>query len=243
MSKCADCRLFQLENSGNGCIHLNRPGGLALTAQVMDLCHLPEGARILDVGCGASATMQFLTEKMSLHATGMDLSREQLQRGNRAAKDLSLVQAAADLLPFPSGTEDAVLSECSLSLMGNLEENLGEVRRVLRPGGKLALTDIYIRQIEHLGDMECLSASRCLAGAMQQSQIISTLERHGFQIRTWQDQTVHLKQWLARMVFSLGSLNNFYRLLASDDAGAGKMVEQLGQNIKLGYYALVAEKM
>jgi arsenite methyltransferase len=243
MSNCTDCHLFQLENSGNGCIHLNRPGGLALTAQVMDLCHLPEGARILDVGCGASATVQFLAEKMSLRVTGLDMSREQLQRGKSTAKDLSLVQAAADVLPFPSGAEDAVLSECSLSLMGNLEENLGEVRRVLHPGGKLALTDIYIRQIEHPGDVECLSASRCLAGAMQQSQIISALEGHGFQIQAWQDQTVHLKQWLARMVFSLGSLNNFYHLLAMDDSGAKKMVEQFGQNIKLGYYALIAKKI
>jgi arsenite methyltransferase len=243
MSSCSDCRLFQLENSGNGCIHLNRPGGIALTAQVMDLCHLPEGARVLDVGCGASATVQYLAEKMNLRVTGLDMSREQLQRGKSTDKDLSLVQAAADVLPFPSGAEDAVLSECSLSLMGNLEENLSELRRVLQPGGKLALTDIYIRQIEHAGDVDCLSASRCLAGAMPQSQIISALEGYGFHIQAWQDQTIHLKQWLARMVFSLGSLNQFYSLLTGSEDDGKMLSDHLGQNLKLGYYLLVAEKI
>jgi arsenite methyltransferase len=243
MSTCENCRLFQLENSVNYCIHLNRPGGLALTEQVVYLCHLPEGARILDVGCGASATVQYLAEKMSLRATGMDVSYEQLQRGMSTANDLSLVQAAADVLPFSSRAEDAVLSECSLSLMGNLEENLAEIRRVLQPGGKLALTDIYIRQIEHAEDMEYLSASHCLVGVMQQSQILAALERHGFHIQTWQDQTVHLKQWLARMVFSLGSLNQFYNLLAGNEDDGKMLSKHLGQNIKLGYYLLVAEKI
>ena len=243
MINCADCHLFQLENSGKW-LYPPQPAG-RIGFDCAGNGSLPFAGKRPNSGRGLRSQRDrtILAEKMSLRVTGLDMSREQLQLGKRAGKDLSLVQAAANVLPFPSGMEDAVLSECSLSLLGNLEENLGEARRVLRPGGKLALTDIYIRQIKHLGDVECLSASHCLAGAMQQCQIMSELEGHGFQIRAWQDQTVHLKQWLARMVFSLGSLNNFYHLLASDDTAAEKMAEQLGQNIKLGYYALVAEKV
>jgi arsenite methyltransferase len=118
-----------------------------------------------------------------------------------------------------------------------------EFHRVLRQGGRLILTDIYIRKLVDPSDMDCLSVSHCLSGVMTEGSIRGILSRQGFQVTTWQDKTDELKQWLARMVFKLGSLDAFYRQLVSDQKDAKYLCATLGGKLKLGYYLLTAEKL
>ena len=54
---------------------------------------------------------------------------------------------------------------------------------------------------------------------------------------------MHLKQWMARMVFELGSLNNFYRQLVASSEDACQLESALGNGLKLGYYLAIASKM
>ena len=237
MPDCARCSLFQLESENEGCLHLNRPGGLELTNTALVSCKLPASASVLDAACGAGATLQSLRDQ-GYGAIGIDLSMEML----RKCALLTTMQAHCNQVPLPALSQDAVLMECALSLSNEMVSALTEFNRLLRPGGWLVVTDIYIRELHDPQAMDCLTGSSCLSGAKTEVEIRSNIEGAGFSIRNWQDQTLVFKQWLARMVFKLGSLDAFYRQLSACETGSQALANTLGNKIKLGYYWLSAQK-
>lgn len=237
MPDCIRCPLFQLESENEGCLHLNRPGGLELTKTALASCQLPTGSSVLDAACGSGATLQFLCEQ-GYQTTGIDLSMDMLSSG----LTLPVIQANCTQIPIASSSQDAVLMECALSLSNETDHSLAEFSRLLRPGGWLLVTDIYIRELQNLRALDCLSSSSCLSGAQTEAYIHAKIEQAGFTIRIWQDQTPVFKQWLARMVFKLGSLNAFYRQLSACEADSEILTSNLGKGLKLGYYWMTAQK-
>jgi arsenite methyltransferase len=240
--ECASCQLFELESQGEDCFHINRPGGLTLTEQAIDLCHLPRNARILDVASGTGASLQYLTHHKKYNAIGLDFSHKMLLIGLDTYPDLTRLQADGGKLPFPDSSQDAVLMECALSFSNCAGVMINEFNRVLCQGGRLIVTDIYIRDLIDPSGMSYLSTAHCLAGVMTEEMIRSTITHQGFHVTTWQDHTFELKQWMACMVFKTGSLGAFYHLLVSNQKNAERLCEALGKKLKLGYYLLIAEK-
>jgi ubiquinone/menaquinone biosynthesis C-methylase UbiE len=95
------------------------------------------GARVLDLAAGTGVLMRALGDRHpDLDVVGLDLSRGMLSR----AAGLR-VQADAGRLPLASGTFDHVLCANAFHLFPTPKATLAEVRRVLRPGGLLTLTD------------------------------------------------------------------------------------------------------
>ncbi len=242
MPDCSACSLFQIESHNQDCLHVNRPGRLELTRKAVAASQLPAGSTVLDAACGTGATLDFLERQMGLRAVGVDLSRSMLTKSIQQHLKTG-VQASCLHLPLPAAYLDAVLMECALSLSGDLATSLHEFRRVLRPGGSLIVTDLYIREGFDTTSASCsLPASSCLAGARSEAYIRQQVEKAGFQITTWQDETFAFKEWLARMVFKLGSLQEVYRRMVSCDEDAECLAKTLGSNLKLGYYRLTAQK-
>jgi len=237
MPDCARCSLFQLESNNEGCLHVNRPGGLELTKTALASCNLSVGSSILDAACGSGATLRYLCEQ-GYQATGMDLSMDMLQSDSV----VPMIRANCRQVPLPSSSQDAVLMECALSLSNEAEGALAEFGRLLPPGGWLVVTDIYIRELHDPRALNCLSGTSCLSGAQTEDHILGQIETAGFTIQTWQDQTQIFKQWLASMVFKLGSLNAFYHQLSSCEGTAQELSDTLGSQIKLGYYWMAAQK-
>ncbi len=242
MPDCTTCPLFNVETQGGDCLHVNRPGGLLLTEQAVTLAGLPLRAKILDVGCGTSESLQFLTSQRRFIPIGMDLSLEMLLQGVELHPHLTRFQGMSALIPLPDLSLDAILTECTLSLAGNLEKTIQEFHQKIRPGGKLIVTDIYIREINDPGSSNYLAKTRCLAGAMTREKILHSLLMQGFEIKVWQDHTLELKKWMAGMVFKLGSLEAFYHRLSSCEEDSQSLSDTMGKKIKLGYYVLIAEK-
>lgn len=100
------------------------------------------GARVLDLACGDGHLMELLTRRgLSVkQLVGVDMSADELalarQRG--ALAGASLVQGQAQALPLEDGGVAAVLCHLAIMLMDDVEAAVGEVRRVLRPGGVFA---------------------------------------------------------------------------------------------------------
>lgn len=120
-----------------------RPGGFELTARGLAHCRLAPGARVLDVGCGTGAAVDFLRQRHGLSVVGLDFSA--VIAGRRGPHPWRVAPGAGSRQPLPmaDGCCGAVLSECVLSLCPDPLHVLGEMRRVLQPGGYLVLTDIY----------------------------------------------------------------------------------------------------
>ncbi|NMD43922.1 MAG: class I SAM-dependent methyltransferase [Clostridiales bacterium] len=114
-----------------------RPGGLEFTKELIRMAGLSP-CRILDMGSGSGASLRLL-ESLGFEAVGVD-------------KKESAHSVCGDIraLDFPSESFDAVLSECSFFISGDFEAALKEASRVLRPGGKLLLADVFFKTAAEL---------------------------------------------------------------------------------------------
>lgn len=109
------------------------------------------GETVLDIGCGAGMDLLLAARRVgpSGHAIGLDMTGAMRDRacGSAAAVGLSNVevhQADATSLPLPNASIDVVISNGVLNLVPEKEKAFAEIRRVLRPGGRLQLADIVL---------------------------------------------------------------------------------------------------
>lgn len=209
-----------------------RPGGLATTQRALALAHLPPAARVLDVGCGTGATVDYLTQR-GLRATGIDPSTSLLQQ---APERLSLSQARGEKLPFAARQFDAVFAECCLSLMDDAAQSLAEFARVLRPQGVLIISDMLTRNVNAITSARRLPLTCCVRGAFTRTEIETLLTGAGFAIRFWEDHSEALKQLTVAIIWEYGSLTNFWR---SATAGS-TVVAPAVANLNPGYFLLLA---
>ncbi len=96
------------------------------------------GCRILEVGCGGGALLAFL-ESRGYEAVGVDISEEAVRLAARAAPRCTVVRADAGDLPFEDASFDRLVSHHLVEHLPDLPVALAEWRRVLAPGGRLAL--------------------------------------------------------------------------------------------------------
>ena len=97
----------------------------------------PHGARILDVGCGAGQTL--LAAYPDRETFGVDVDLTALMLGRRLAPAVNFVAGRAEQLPFRNEKFDLVVARVSLAYT-DIPRSLREIRRVLKPGGKLWMT-------------------------------------------------------------------------------------------------------
>jgi arsenite methyltransferase len=176
-----------------------RPGGLTLTDRALDFCRFAPGAHLLDVGCGAGATVEYLCSRYGFSARGVDISPTLIAEGLGRNPALAITWAAAEALPFAGESRDGILCECVLSLLGEPLMALAEFRRVLRSNGYLILSDMYTRDTTTRGRIE------------------GWLSECGFEILLWEDHTHFLKELAARLILVHGSLEG----LCCTPPGAG----------------------
>jgi arsenite methyltransferase len=217
-----------------------RPGGLPLTEQALGFCSLPEGAKVLDVGCGVGATVEFLSQERHIEAFGVDTSSLLLKEGIERRPDLGLLQGTAEALPFCDGCFSALFCECVLSLVHDPVTVLKEFARVLKRGGFLILSDVYARMPDEASSLQHLPVHCCIKGALGRSQIVGMVEEGGFEALLWEDHTALLKQLAAKLIFSFGSLNAFWA--ATSSGGLPERIRETVQRARPGYYLLIARR-
>lgn len=135
----------------NGMLALDslHPGGLALTAELATLCGIDDGKHVLDVASGTGETACFLAEALGARVTGVDYAEEMVERARRKAGerglDIEFRQADAIRLPFDDEAFDAVICECTLCFLDK-PAALGEMKRLVRSGGKVGMHDLCWRE-------------------------------------------------------------------------------------------------
>jgi demethylmenaquinone methyltransferase/2-methoxy-6-polyprenyl-1,4-benzoquinol methylase len=99
------------------------------------------GAAVLDACCG-TGDLALACERAGGKVTGLDFSERMLERARRKSADIEWVRGDLLALPFPDGAFDAATVGFGVRNVADLEAGARELRRVLRPGGRLACLEI-----------------------------------------------------------------------------------------------------
>ncbi len=99
------------------------------------------GDRVLDVCCG-TGDLALAAVQAGGQVTGLDFSAPMLERARSKSADVEWLEGDALALPFQQGSFDAVTIGFGLRNLANVERGLAELRRVLRPGGRIAILEI-----------------------------------------------------------------------------------------------------
>lgn len=172
-----------------------RPGGLALTRRALALAKLPGAALVADLGCGPGATARLLAQA-GHRVLALDFSPELLALAR--GPGITALRARAEALPLPDASMDAVFCECVLSVTGAATAVLLETARVLKPGGVLVLSDLYLRG----GSAPALGAGDCLSGALPELALLDALQAAKFAVQSFEDHSRLLAELAARLVFA-----------------------------------------
>jgi ubiquinone/menaquinone biosynthesis C-methylase UbiE len=199
---------------------INRPGEFIITDRALSFCSFPANAKILDLGCGSGATVNYIIQNYGFEAFGIDNATE------FENVQSNLINTSAEKIPMQSDSMDGVIMECSFSLMDDQHSVLKESNRVLRENGLLIISDMYAR-----GEAAILTGS--LGRIDKKETIITTIENCGFEVELFEDYTQLLKTMWGQMIFEKGA-ENFYSEL-------GVCADVIKQ-IKCGYYLIVAKK-
>lgn len=234
------CRLYEnpsLRAMGGGLI---RPGGLELTQKAVEISALNPGARLLDIGCGTGAALRYLIDECGFRAVGIDPSQLLLTAGREKNPGIPLAGASATLLPFADRSMDAVVAECSLSVISDVTKALDECFRVLDHEGVVLAHDIYARNPSGVAGLRGLELKSCLTGAVSKEEWLQRFRRCGFTLIYWEDHSRVLKEFAARLIFDHGSLEAFWGCSAF---GLDQQQMQSAlRSARPGYFLAVARK-
>jgi ubiquinone/menaquinone biosynthesis C-methylase UbiE len=178
-----------------------RPGGDQLTRRACECAEFGQGQRVLDLGCGVGVGTRQLQARGCV-AFGLDRAPHRLAMARRNVPGLLAVAADGRRLPFADGCFDGIVAECVFSLIGYRAAHFAECARVLRAGGRLALTDLYARAGIIPDRCADGTAGGCLSGMTTRDAIFAALADAGLSIETWQDHTPLLKSFVAQLIFN-----------------------------------------
>ena len=152
------------------------------------LAPLQPGQTVLDLGSGAGLDCFFAARKVEEtgHVIGVDMTPEMIERAQSSAKRLNIPnvefrQGFLEDLPVETGTVDVIISNCVINLAPDKSKVFAEAFRVLKPGGKLAVSDIVTDGPLPEAIKKSLSAwAGCVAGAVEATAYVEMLASAGF---------------------------------------------------------------
>ena len=149
---------------------------------------LRAGEVVVDLGCGGGLDVFLAAQKVGPagRAIGIDMTPEMLALARRnAAKagltNVEFLEASMDALPLPDASVDCIISNCVINLAPDKPAVFREMARVLKPGGRIAISDIALKQT--LPDqlrLDVMAYVGCIAGAISSDDFRTGLRAAGF---------------------------------------------------------------
>jgi SAM-dependent methyltransferase len=134
------------------------PRGPQLLFDLVGGFGLPDGARAIDVGCGEGADAIALAQRYGFVVTGIDPVPRHIKVATAASSEVAFVLGRAERLPVSDSTVDLIWCRDVLGHVADLERVYAEFRRVLRPGGRVLVAEIF-----GAGELEPVEAAKLWA--------------------------------------------------------------------------------
>ena len=153
------------------------------------LAQLHDGETVLDLGSGGGIDVLLSAKRVGPTGKvyGLDMTDEMLALANEnkrraGATNVEFLKGEIENIPLPDASVDVIISNCVINLSADKGRVLREAFRVLKPGGRLAVSDIVVRgpvPAEVKRSMELWIG--CVAGALEESEYRSLLGAAGFE--------------------------------------------------------------
>jgi arsenite methyltransferase len=153
------------------------------------LAQLNPGETVLDLGSGGGIDVLLSAQRVgpSGKAYGLDMTDEMLalaRENQRKAgiQNVEFLKGEIEDIPLPNNSVDVIISNCVINLSGDKDHVFSEAYRVLKPGGRFAVSDVAVR-----GDVpseireNVLFWVGCIAGALQDDEYVNKLAKAGFE--------------------------------------------------------------
>jgi SAM-dependent methyltransferase len=148
---------------------------------------LHEGETVLDLGSGAGADVLISARRVGAtgRAIGLDMTDEMLElaRANAAeagVTNVEFVKGYIEDIPLADGSVDVVISNCVINLAGDKTKVIAEVARVLRPGGRFAVSDVIADEgMDDATRADMAAYTGCIAGALTEAEFRTALTGAG----------------------------------------------------------------
>jgi arsenite methyltransferase len=153
------------------------------------VAELREGETVLDLGSGGGIDVILSAKRVGPTGTayGLDMTDEMLALAQRNARDAGMknvhfLKGVIEEIPLPANSVDVVISNCVINLSTDKPAVLLEMARVLKPGGRIGISDIVAE--DHLTEEEQAERGSwvgCIAGALSKAEYVAGLEEAGFE--------------------------------------------------------------
>ncbi len=153
------------------------------------LAALKEGETVLDLGSGGGIDVLLSARRVGPtgKAYGLDMTDDMLSlaRANQrkaGAENVEFLKGEIEAIPLPEASVDVILSNCVINLSADKRKVLSEAFRVLRPGGRFAVSDVVFRgEVPEVVKRSVELWIGCVAGALQETEYRGLLEDAGFE--------------------------------------------------------------
>jgi SAM-dependent methyltransferase len=150
---------------------------------------LHPGETVLDLGSGAGADVLISARRVGTDgkAIGLDMTDEMLDlaRVNAAeagVENVEFLKGYIEELPLSDGSVDVIISNCVINLSADKGKVIAEAARVLRPGGRFAVSDVIADpEMDEATRADMAAWTGCIAGALTEGEFRATLESAGFE--------------------------------------------------------------
>ena len=232
------------------------PGGLRLTGELASLLPLSPAATVLDVASGKGTSALFLAETFGCRVIGVDFSEQNVvdatfEAASRNLSGLVTFQLGdAEALPFGNGVFNAIICECAFCTFPSKQTAASEFERVLKPGGRVGISDIT-KDGASLPELEGLLAwIACIGDAQPLETYAGWLTATGLKITNSEDRSHYLQEMvqnirskllMAEIMIGLKKLDLPTLDLTQAKAFSKAAVDAIAAN-HLGYGIVVASK-
>ena len=149
---------------------------------------LHPGEIVLDLGSGAGADVLISARRVAPggRVIGLDMTEEMLELARRNAAEagvdnVEFLQGYLEDVPLPDDSVDVVISNCVINLAADKTVVLAEAARVLRPGGRLAFSDVIADEsMDETTKADMTEWTGCIAGALTHTEFTNALNIAGF---------------------------------------------------------------